>query len=52
MLGTIARQEALRSGDPARLKQVRQQVAALLVAQVGIDMSQLQLTEQGFRKKS
>jgi hypothetical protein len=52
VLGTIARQEALRSGDPARLKQVRQQVAAMLVAQVGIDMSQLRLTEQGFRKKS
>ena len=52
VIGTIAKQEALRSGDPARLKQVRQQVAAMLVAQVGIDMSQLQLTEQGFRKKS
>jgi hypothetical protein len=52
VLGTIARQEALRSGDPARLKQVRQQVAAMLLAQVGIDMSQLRLTEQGFRKKS
>jgi hypothetical protein len=52
VLSTIARQEALRSGDPARLKQVRQSVAAMLVAQVGIDMLQLRLTEQGFRKKS
>ncbi|KRR26074.1 hypothetical protein CQ14_26640 [Bradyrhizobium lablabi] len=52
VLATIARQEALRSGDPARLKQVRQTTAAMLQAQVGIDMSQLRLTEQGFRKKS
>jgi hypothetical protein len=52
VLSTIARQEALRSGDPARLKQVQQSVAAMLVAQVGIDMSRLRLTEQGFRRKS
>ena len=52
VLGTLARQEALRSGDPARLKQIRQSTAAMLQAQVGIDMSQLRLTEQGFRKKS
>jgi hypothetical protein len=52
VLSTIARQEALRSGDPARLKQVQQSVAAMLVAQVGIDMSRLRLTEQGFRRRS
>ena len=52
VLATIARQEALRSGDPARLKQVRHTTAAMLQAQVGIDLSQLRLTEQGFRKRS
>jgi hypothetical protein len=51
VLGTMAREEALRSGDPARLKQVRQSAAATLLAQHGIDMSQLRLTEQGFFKK-
>jgi hypothetical protein len=52
VLGTISRQEALRSGDPVRLTQVRQSAAAMLLAQLGIDLSQLRLTEQGFRKKS
>ena len=52
VLATIAKQEALRSGDPARLKQVRQSAATMLLSQLGIDMSQLRLTEQGFRKKS
>jgi len=52
VLGTIARQEALRSGDPARLQRVRQTAAATLLGQLGIDISQLRLTEQGFRKKS
>jgi hypothetical protein len=52
VLGTIARQEALRSGDPVRLKQVREAAAARLQAQLGIDMSQLRLTGQGFRKTS
>ena len=51
VLGTMAREEALRSGDPARLKQVRQSAAATLQAQHGIDISQLRLTEQGFFKK-
>ena len=52
VLGTLSRQEALRSGDPARIKQARQSAATMLLTQVGIDMSQLRLTEQGFRKKS
>jgi len=52
VLGTISRQEALRSGDPARIKQARQSAAAIVQTQLGIDMSQLRLTEQGFRKKS
>ena len=51
VLGTLARQEALRSGDPARVKQARQSAAAMLLAQHGIDMSLLRLTEQGFLKK-
>jgi hypothetical protein len=38
--------------DPARLTQVRQSAAAMLLAQLGIDLSQLQLAEQGFRKRS
>ena len=52
VLGTIAREEAQRSGDPARLKQVRESAATMVLAQLGIDMSQLRLTERGFRKKS
>ena len=52
VLGTIAKQEALRSGDPTRLKQVRESAATRLQAQLGIDMSQLRLTRQGFCKKS
>jgi len=51
VLGTMARDEAVRSGDPARLKQVRQSAAATLLAHIGIDMSQLRLTERGFFKK-
>jgi hypothetical protein len=35
-----------------RLTQVRQSAAAMLLTQLGIDLSQLRLTEQGFRKKS
>jgi hypothetical protein len=52
VLGTIAKEAALRSGDQAQLKQVRESAAARLRSQLGIDMSQLRLTEQGFRKKS
>ena len=52
VLGSTARQEALRSGDPARLAQVRQSAAAMLMTQLGIDLSQLRLTDKGFRKKS
>jgi hypothetical protein len=52
VLGTLARQEALRSRDAARIQRVRQLAAAVLLAQLGIDMTQLRLTEQGFRKKS
>jgi hypothetical protein len=52
VLGSTARQEALRSGDPARVAQVRQSAAAMLRAQLGIDLSQLRLTDKGFRKKS
>lgn len=52
VLGTIARKAALQSGDPAQLKQVRESAAARVRAQLGIDLSQLRLTEQGFRKKS
>jgi hypothetical protein len=51
VLGTLARDEAVRSGDPARLTQVRQSAAATLQAHIGIDMSQLRLTERGFFKK-
>ena len=51
VLGTMARDEAVRSGDPARLTQVRQSAAATLLAHIGIDMSQLRLTERGFFKK-
>ncbi|WFU16426.1 DUF6683 family protein [Bradyrhizobium sp. CB3481] len=51
VLGTLARDEALRSGDPARVTQVRQSAAATLLAHIGIDMSQLRLTERGFFKK-
>jgi hypothetical protein len=52
VLGTIARQEVLRSGDPVRLMQVRQSAAAMMLAQLNIDISQLRLTEKGFRKRS
>src|SRR5262245_2797559 len=52
VLGTIARQEAQRSGDPIRIMQVRQSAAAMMLAQLNIDISQLQLTEKGFRKRS
>ena len=51
VLGTLARDEALRSGDRARVTQVRQSAAATLQAHIGIDMSQLRLTERGFFKK-
>jgi hypothetical protein len=52
VISLAARQEALRSGDPAQLAQIRQSAAAMLLAQVGIDMSRLRLTEQGFHSKS
>ena len=52
VISLAARQEALRSSDPAQLAQIRQSAAAMLLAQVGIDMSRLRLTEQGFHSKS
>jgi hypothetical protein len=48
----LARQEALRSGDQVQLAQIRQSTAAMLLAQVGIDISRQRLTEVGFRSKS
>jgi hypothetical protein len=52
VLAFLVRQEALRSGDQAQLAQIRQSTAAMLLAQVGIDISRQRLTENGFRKKS
>ena len=52
VLAFLARQEALRSGDPAQLAQIRQSTAAMLLAQAGIDISRQRLTENGFRSKS
>jgi hypothetical protein len=48
----LARQEALRSGDQTELTKIRQSTAAMLLAQVGIDISRQRLTENGFRSKS
>jgi hypothetical protein len=47
----LTRQEALRSGDQTELTKIRQSTAAMLLAQVGIDISRQQLTENGFRSK-
>jgi hypothetical protein len=51
-ISLAAKQEALRGGDQAQLAQIRQSAAAMLLAQVGIDISRLRLTEKGFRSKS
>jgi hypothetical protein len=48
----LARQEAVRSGDQAQLAQIRKSTAAMLLAQVGIDISRQRLTDNGFRRKS
>jgi hypothetical protein len=52
VIAFMARQEALRSGDQAQLAQIQQSTAAMLRAQVGIDISRQRLTENGFRSKS
>jgi hypothetical protein len=47
----MAGEEAVRSSDPARLIEVRQPAAATLRPRIGINMSQLRLTDRGFFKK-
>jgi hypothetical protein len=52
VIAFLAKQEALRSGDQAQLAQIQQSTAAMLRAQVGIDISRLRLTAKGFSSTS
>jgi hypothetical protein len=52
VISSVAVQEASRSGDQAKLAQLRQSAATMLLQQVGIDITRLRLTERGFTRKS
>ena len=52
VMSFAAKEAAVRSGDPARLAQMRQSTAAMLLQQLDIDISRQRLTESGFHRKS
>jgi hypothetical protein len=52
MINVEANADAVHSGDPAKLAHIRQTVVGIVRQQAGIDLSLLELSDNGFRRKS